>query len=155
MAKRPARLEVSVAPGLEARAPGRTELRRWVEAALADAGRGGVVSIRLMDEQEMRALNAAFRGQDKPTNVLSFPADEPRGALLGDLALCVPVVERESMEQGKAVTAHYAHLVVHGVLHLLGHDHERDDEAARMEAKEVAILAALGIADPYAMRAAS
>jgi probable rRNA maturation factor len=159
MAKRAARLEISVAAGLERRAPRRADLERWVEAAFAVTGRSGVVSVRLMDDEEMRVLNRGFRGQDKATNVLSFPAESPAGApgadLLGDLALCVPVVEREAQEHGKTAAAHYAHLVVHGVLHLLGWDHEDDDEAAAMEAKEVEILATLGIGDPYRIRAAS
>ena len=156
MATRGVRLDVSLAEGLR-RVPRRADLRRWVAAAADVAGATGVVSLRIMDEVEMRELNARYRGRDKPTNVLSFPADDASSGprLLGDLALCAPVVEREAQAQGKALADHYAHLVVHGVLHLLGFDHETDDDAADMEAKEVAVLAQLGIADPYADRSAA
>ncbi len=133
--------------------PAAASFRRWVEAALRIADReAGEVSIRIIDEDEGRALNRDYRGKDYPTNVLSFPADLPAGfgsELLGDLAFCAPVVAREAVEQGKPVQAHYAHLTVHGVLHLLGWDHEEAVAAEEMEALEVAALARLGIADPY------
>jgi probable rRNA maturation factor len=144
-------VEVSVATDVAA-APRRADLRRWAAAAAAEVGVSGVVSIRVMGEDEMRDLNARYRGRDKATNVLSFPAQSPpRGGprLLGDLALCQPVVEREAAEQGKPLADHYAHLVVHGVLHLAGFDHEAAADAEVMEAREIAVLARLGVADPY------
>jgi len=121
-------------------------VRRWARAALlADA----VVTVRFVEAIEGRALNAEFRGKDYPTNVLTFVYDDeqPRA---GDIVLCAPVVRKEADAQGKSLAAHYAHLVVHGMLHLQGFDHERADEAAVMEARETAILARLGLPDPYA-----
>jgi len=126
--------------------PTRTDVRRWVKAALlADA----TVTVRFVDAVEGRALNAEFRGKDYPTNVLTFVYDDdaPRA---GDIVLCAPVVRKEADEQGKTLAAHYAHLVVHGMLHMQGHDHERAADAAAMEAREVAILAGLGLPNPYA-----
>lgn len=126
---------------------------RWVSAALAGRREAAAVSVRVVDAEEGRALNAQWRGRDAPTNVLSFPAELPEELglpLLGDLVLCVPVVRREAAEQGKAEADHWAHLVVHGVLHLLGMDHQEDAEAEVMEAAEREVLAGLGIADPYA-----
>ncbi len=129
-------------------APGPASLRRW--ARLAAGGRQGELGIRVVGARESRALNARWRGRDKPTNVLSFPAapDLP-GRQIGDLVVCAPVVAREAREQGKPVAAHWAHMVVHGTLHLLGFDHERAADAKRMEGRERALLARLGIADPY------
>jgi probable rRNA maturation factor len=124
---------------------------RWANAAFAGAGvrraQDSVeLTIRVVGAAESRRLNRAWRGKDKPTNVLSFAADAP---LLGDLAICAPVVAREAREQGKSPAAHWAHMVVHGVLHLLGYDHENDRDAARMEARETKILAQLGMPNPY------
>ncbi len=131
--------------------PAEKDLRRWVRAALQ---RSAELTIRIVNAAEGRNLNSAFRGKDYATNVLTFVYNDPRGArLLGDLVLCAPVVAREAREQGKALAAHYAHLVVHGVLHLSGFDHQRDPQARRMEAREVRILAGLGFADPYAEEA--
>ena len=125
--------------------PTRTDVRRWVKAALLDAA---TVTVRFVDGIEGRALNAEFRGRDYPTNVLTFVYDDdaPRA---GDVVLCAPVVRKEADEQGKTLAAHYAHLVVHGMLHLQGYDHERAADAASMEAREVGILAALGFSNPY------
>ena len=107
------------------------------------------MTIRFVDSQEGRLLNRDYRGKDYATNVLSFPyASAP--ILCGDLVLCAPVVEREAGEQGKPAEAHYAHLIVHGLLHLQGHDHESRKEARLMEDRERAILASIGFADPYA-----
>ena len=138
--------------------PESAEITRWVTAAVAAAGSNDAaveVSVRIVDRGESQALNATFRQQDKPTNVLSFPADtrgtpdgEPR--LLGDVVVSAPVVGAEAREQGKPAASHWAHMLVHGTLHLLGFDHEQQSEARRMEALEVRILAAQGIADPYA-----
>ncbi len=111
------------------------------------------LAIRIVDADEGRALNRDYRGKDYATNVLSFPAELPPGVqlpLLGDLAICAPVVQREALEQGKREKDHWAHLTVHGVLHLLGYDHLADDEAETMEALERRILAGLSIANPYA-----
>ncbi|WP_440995978.1 rRNA maturation RNase YbeY [Arhodomonas sp. SL1] len=127
--------------------------RRWLAVALADHREAAEVSLRIVDEAEGRELNATYRGRDYATNVLSFPAELPEGVdhpVLGDLVICAPVLEREADEQGKPVEAHWAHLVVHGALHLLGYDHMEDDEAEVMEGAERAILRALGYDDPYA-----
>jgi probable rRNA maturation factor len=126
--------------------PLRPQLRRWARAALAG---GGEVTLRFVDAEEGRCLNRDYRGKDYPTNVLSFPyATEPR--LHGDLVLCAAVVRREAAEQGKTPEAHFAHLVVHGILHLQGWDHEDEADAQAMEAREREILAQLGYPDPYA-----
>ena len=126
----------------------------WAAAAAGIRGRHAEVSVRIVGRREGRRLNAQWRGKDYATNVLSFPAEGLPRALrprpLGDLVLCAPVVADEARAQGKTLAAHWAHLVVHGVLHLLGHDHEHDAEAQRMERQERRILARLGFPDPYA-----
>lgn len=131
---------------------------RCVDAALAaNPAAAGEISISLMDDAAIRALNAAYRGKDYATNVLSFPPPPalPGGpVLLGDIAVAYETTEREAAAEGKTITDHLAHLIVHGVLHLLGHDHETDAEASAMEAMERSVLAGLGIADPYADHAA-
>ena len=131
--------------------PSSASFRRWVEAALQGARRRKPteLAIRLVDADEGRALNRDYRGKDYATNVLSFPYEiEP--VVVGDLVICTPVVAREAAEQGKTPEAHYAHLTVHGLLHLQGYDHETgEDDAQRMEDKERAILASLGFDDPY------
>lgn len=132
--------------------PGDEQFERWAEAAAHGAPAGSSMVIRIVDEGEARNLNHRFRGKEAATNVLSFPAEAPPGYdwnHLGDLVICAPVVAREAAEQGKAPADHWAHLVVHGVLHLLGHDHQHDEEAEAMEALEVRVLAGLGVADPY------
>ena len=134
--------------------PSAASFRRWVEAALGGAryGKRAELSIRIAGTREGRALNRRYRGKDYATNVLSFPADLPHGVtspLLGDLVICAPVVAREAHEQGKPPRDHYAHLTVHGVLHLLGFDHQDERDAVRMEALETRILSTLGITDPY------
>jgi probable rRNA maturation factor len=130
--------------------PAAPSLRAWALAALEDAT-PGELTIRVVDEAESAELNGKFRQMPHPTNVLAFPYDaealsEP---VLGDLAICAPVVVREAAEQHKDPNAHWAHMVVHGVLHLLGYDHNTDGEAAQMEAKERQILERLGFPDPY------
>src|SRR5690606_12221002 len=131
--------------------PDDDSLIRWAALALRDDP-GKELTIRLVDAEESRTLNREYRNRDYPTNVLSFPADLPPELdipLLGDLVICVPVVNHEAAEQGKPAAAHWAHMVIHGCLHLLGHDHIEDDEAEAMEALERQLLAELGIADPY------
>ena len=125
--------------------PARPEVRRWVRAALLD---DATVTVRFVEAIEGRALNAEYRNRDYATNVLTFVYDDesPRA---GDIVLCAPVVRKEADEQGKSLAAHYAHLVIHGMLHLQGFDHERPAEAAQMEAREIAILAGLGVINPY------
>lgn len=157
MTKGPIRLDIAVgyaAP--RAGVPAATSFRRWAAAALAGRIREADLAIRIVDEKEGRALNHHYRGKDYATNVLSFPAELPEGLpkgvklpLLGDLVLCAPVVAREAREQGKPLNAHYAHLTVHGCLHLLGWDHEDAQEAEAMERLEREILAGLGLPDPY------
>ena len=157
MTQGPVRLDVSVGYALpRAGVPAAVSFRKWVVAALAGRIREADLAIRLVDAKEGRALNRHYRGRDYATNVLSFPADLPEGLpegvrlpLLGDLVLCAPVVAREAREQGKPLAAHYAHLTVHGTLHLLGWDHGNDVEADAMEQLEREILAGLGIDDPY------
>jgi probable rRNA maturation factor len=123
----------------------RHKVRRWIRTALEAPGE---ISVRIVDEDEGRALNRDYRGKDYATNVLTFDyAHEP--VVAADLVLCAPVVEREAREQGIAVADHYAHLLVHGTLHAQGWDHERNDEAAAMEARESELLLAMGFADPY------
>lgn len=125
----------------------------WAEAALAGEPRESVsLSVRVVDEVEIQDLNQRYRKKSKPTNVLSFPFEDPPGVVsdeLGDVVLCASVVRREAAEQGKEPLAHWAHLLVHGVLHLCGHDHQTDDEAEQMEGEERRILATLGYPDPY------
>jgi probable rRNA maturation factor len=159
MTRGPVRLDVSVGYALpRAGLPAAVSFRKWVAAALAGRIREADLAIRLVDAGEGRALNRHYRGKDYATNVLSFPADIAEGVklpkgvkmpLLGDLVLCAPVVAREAREQKKPRAAHYAHLTVHGTLHLLGWNHEDAREADCMEALERQILAGLGIADPY------
>lgn len=134
--------------------PSEADLRRWCELGLRQRTADSELTIRLVDEPEGRELNRTWRQKDYATNVLSFPAEVPDGLLdiplLGDLVICVPVLEREAAEQGKTLQAHWAHLVIHGCLHLLGYDHIDDDEAEEMESIERQLLAELGHADPYA-----
>ncbi|WP_111413764.1 rRNA maturation RNase YbeY [Billgrantia lactosivorans] len=140
--------------------PAQAELEAWVAAVLARFPQESrhEVTVRIVDSEEGRTLNRDYRGRDKPTNVLSFPFDAPPGVslpLLGDLVLCHPVVAREAREQAKRLVDHYAHLVIHGMLHLLGHDHLEEAEAEAMERLEREILADFTIADPYAPPASS
>src|ERR1700733_12816160 len=132
--------------------PAAREFRRWAGAALGARARGREVSVLLVGPAASRALNARYRGRDRPTNVLSFPAPPgARGAsgLLGDLVICPAVLRAEARAQHKSAQAHWAHLVVHGVLHLTGYDHEREDQAVRMERREIRVLRRLGVANPY------
>ncbi|MDV2450014.1 rRNA maturation RNase YbeY [Xanthomonas hortorum] len=154
----PVRLDVAVSYALpRAGLPSAVSFRKWVAAALKGRIREADLAVRIVDEKEGCSLNHHYRGKDYATNVLSFPAELPEGLpkgvkmpLLGDLVICAPVVAREAAEQGKSLASHYAHLTVHGTLHLLGWDHEDDKEADAMEQLEREILADLGIDDPYA-----
>ena len=153
----PVRLDVTINYALPRTGiPSAVSFRKWVAAALDNRIREADLAIRIVGTKEARALNKHYRGKDYATNVLSFPADLPDGLpegvrlpLLGDLVICAPVVAREAREQNKPLAAHYAHLTVHGALHLLGWDHEDDQDAECMEQLERDVLATLGIADPY------
>ena len=157
MTQGPVRLDVAVGYALpRAGIPAAASFRKWVAAALAGRIREADLAIRIVDSEEGRALNRHYRGKDYATNVLSFPAELPEGLpkgvkfpLLGDLVICAPVVAREADAQGKPRNAHYAHLTVHGCLHLLGMDHLDPREAEAMEQLERDILAGLGVPDPY------
>ena len=135
--------------------PSEQDFRQWVELALSGNKGPAELNIRLVDEAESRSLNREYRGKNSPTNVLSFPFEAPpvvESDLLGDLAICAPVVAREAREQNKPLRSHWAHLVMHGVLHLLGFDHQNEQQAEEMEGVEAGLLARLGIADPYLER---
>jgi probable rRNA maturation factor len=144
-----------------ARVPEAAKVRKWVRSALADDVRGEL-TVRVVDAKEIAALNARYRGKQGPTNVLSFSgtgAELPQAAAdadgllpFGDVVICAEVVEREAREQGKPLAAHWAHMVVHGTLHLQGYDHEKAREAAVMETRERALLARLGFPDPYSIK---
>lgn len=151
-------VHVDVGYGLPRRGlPAAASFRRWVATACAEDRCHGpaTLAIRLVDAAEGRALNREFRGRDYATNVLSFASDRPEGLPpdlprpLGDIALCAPVIAAEAATQGKPLRDHFAHLTIHGVLHLLGYEHEQEASAAAMEALEIRLLADLGIADPY------
>ncbi len=132
--------------------PSEAQLLLWAAAALAGRKPEAELSIRIVDAPESQQLNHQYRQKDKPTNVLSFPADFPEELdlpLLGDLVICAPVVEQEAIEQQKTLEAHWAHMIVHGVLHLLGYDHIDDEEADIMEHLETQILTAAGFPPPY------
>lgn len=132
--------------------PSAEQFQRWAKATFAGRREAAELSIRVVDEVEGAELNARYRDKQYATNVLSFPAELPPGVpvpTVGDLVICAPVVAREAAEQGKSTEAHWAHLTVHGCLHLIGYDHEDDSQAAEMEPLETAILAELGFPDPY------
>src|SRR3569832_1315755 len=132
--------------------PTPADFERWVQAALVGERDEAEVSLRINNADEGAALNATYRHRAGPTNVLSFPSDSPAEMvppLLGDVVICAPVVAREAREQGKAALAHWAHMLVHGILHLLGYDHEAPEEADAMERREACIFVSLGYADTY------
>lgn len=133
--------------------PAAADFRAWVEAVLAGRRDEAELTIRVVDEEEIAELNGTYRHKQGPTNVLSFPFEAPPGVelpLLGDIVICAPVVAREAAEQGKTAPAHWAHMTVHGCLHLLGYDHMEPEEAEIMETLEKEVLSVLGYADPYA-----
>lgn len=132
--------------------PDKKQIQGWVDVALEGLDRDTEVVVRIVDVHESAELNKQYRHKQGPTNVLSFPANIPEGIglnLLGDLVVCAPVVEREALEQQKPLTHHWAHIIIHGVLHLLGYDHINDDEAKVMENKEIKLLQTLNINNPY------
>lgn len=132
--------------------PTKESFQLWLDAVLLQYQKPFELTVRLVDTKESQSLNLQYRDKDKPTNVLSFPFEVPDGIdlpLLGDLIICTQVVEKEATEQGKPLEAHWAHMVVHGCLHLLGYDHIDDDEAQEMESLEIDILAKLGFNNPY------
>lgn len=132
--------------------PSQTDIEQWARAALQNGDPDAELSVRIVGNEESQTLNAHYRQKDKPTNVLSFPADLPEGVdipLLGDLVICAPVVEVEAQQQGKTSQAHWAHMVVHGTLHLQGYDHIDDAEAEVMETLETQILCKMGYPAPY------
>ncbi len=145
-------LEIQRAVEQDEGLPEEAQLRTWAEAVLAPGSEPVELVIRLVDEAESRELNRTYRGKDSPTNVLSFPFEAPAEVplpLLGDLVICAPVVAREAREQGKALEAHWAHMVIHGLLHLLGYDHQTDEEAQSMESRERDLMQRLHFPDPY------
>jgi probable rRNA maturation factor len=131
--------------------PSARDLQRWAAAALGARAAGRELSVLLVGKAASRRLNAHYRQRDRATNVLSFPLPAGAGssALLGDLVICPAVLRAEALAQHKSVRAHWTHLVVHGVLHLAGYDHEREPQAQRMERREIRVLRALGVANPY------
>lgn len=143
---------------LQAWTPNLEDIQQWATVALTDrcSFDEPELTVRLVSSSESQALNSEYRGKEKPTNVLSFPFELPPGIplqLLGDLVICIDVVNREAEEQQKTHQAHWAHMVIHGCLHLLGYDHIKDDEAEIMEALERHLLAELGYPDPYSTEA--
>lgn len=132
--------------------PSEADVQLWIDTALLPYKKPFELTVRIVDENESQQLNSQYRGKDKPTNVLSFPFEVPEGVeldLLGDLIICASVVEQEAQEQSKSLKHHWAHMVIHGCLHLLGFDHISDEEANEMETLEIKLLATLDIADPY------
>ena len=145
-------IDLQIATENPADLPTEQQIQQWANAAVRAETVEPEITVRIVDEAESHQLNLTYRGKDKPTNVLSFPfecPDEVELPLLGDLVICRQVVEREAQEQGKPLTAHWAHMVVHGSLHLLGYDHIEEDEAEEMESLESQIMRSLGFADPY------
>lgn len=132
--------------------PSTQEMELWVKTALRDSMEQAELTIRIVDVAESQMLNSTYRGKDKPTNVLSFPFEAPPGIelpLLGDLVVCAAVVKQEAIDQNKPLSAHWAHMVVHGCLHLLGYDHIEDIEAEEMESIETQLIESLGYNNPY------
>ena len=145
-------IDLQIACEQETGLPTAEQIEQWATAAVQPQSDEVEMTVRIVDEAESHALNLNYRGKDRPTNVLSFPfecPDEVELPLLGDLVICRQVVEREAQEQVKPLMAHWAHMVVHGSLHLLGYDHIEDDEAEEMESLETQIMTGLGFADPY------
>ncbi|GMM90007.1 rRNA maturation RNase YbeY [Vibrio fortis] len=145
-------LDLQLAVEDEQGLPTEQDIQRWLDKTIPQFQENAELTIRIVDTEESHQLNHEYRGKDKPTNVLSFPFEAPPGIeldLLGDLIICRQVVEKEAEEQNKPLLAHWAHMVVHGSLHLLGYDHIEDDEAEEMESLETEIMQAMGYEDPY------
>lgn len=135
--------------------PSATQLHQWLQLALQDRTADAELTLRIVDEAEITALNYRYRGKDGATNVLSFPYQPLPGVesgLLGDIVICAPVVAREAVAQSRSLEEHWAHVTIHGVLHLLGHDHQQAEEAGQMERLEAQLLGQIGFADPYQPR---
>ena len=145
-------LDLQLAVENEHGLPTEQDIQLWLDKTIPQFQKSAELTIRIVDTEESHQLNHEYRGKDKPTNVLSFPFEAPPGIeldLLGDLIICRQVVEKEAEEQNKPLLAHWAHMVVHGSLHLLGYDHIEDDEAEEMESLETEIMQAMGFEDPY------
>ncbi|MBJ2146227.1 rRNA maturation RNase YbeY [Vibrio sp. IB15] len=145
-------LDLQLAVEKEQGLPTEQDIQFWLDKTIPQFQKSAELTIRIVDTEESHQLNHEYRGKDKPTNVLSFPFEAPPGIeldLLGDLIICRQVVEKEAEEQNKPLLAHWAHMVVHGSLHLLGYDHTEDDEAEEMESLETEIMQAMGFEDPY------
>ena len=146
------KIKLELINDLKLNAPDSSLLQKWLNQVAKKLNISGEVCIKIVDEAEIQALNHTYRGKDQTTNVLSFPSDVPdfvASTHLGDLAICATVVEQEATAQHKPLEHHWAHMSIHGVLHLLGYDHMEDDEAEEMETLEVELLQGLGIDDPY------
>ncbi|CDU07187.1 putative metallopeptidase [Vibrio coralliirubri] len=145
-------LDLQLAVENEQGLPTEQDIQLWLDKTIPQFQENAELTVRIVDTQESHQLNHEYRGKDKPTNVLSFPFETPPGIeldLLGDLIICRQVVEKEAEEQSKPLLAHWAHMVVHGSLHLLGYDHIEDDEAEEMESLETEIMQSMGFEDPY------
>ncbi|CAK2487239.1 endoribonuclease YbeY [Vibrio crassostreae] len=145
-------LDLQIAVENEQGLPTEQDIQLWLDKTISQFQENAELTVRIVDTQESHQLNHEYRGKDKPTNVLSFPFEAPPGIeldLLGDLIICRQVVEKEAEEQSKPLLAHWAHMVVHGSLHLLGYDHIEDDEAEEMESLETEIMQTMGFEDPY------
>lgn len=155
MSGKPARLRIDIENASGAKIPANAAIKLWIGAAIGEHRNKAEVSVRITGADEIKTLNQQYRGKDYATNVLSFPADLPpeiKLPHLGDIVICAEVVEREAREQNKMSEAHWAHMLIHGTLHLLGYDHIDDAEAEKMEALEIDILRALNFANPYIER---
>ncbi len=152
-ASRARRLRIDLLRDGRGSSPSARDIGTWASAALGRCARDGELAVRIVTARESRRLNARYRGHDRPTNVLSFPAHAAALAAttrpLGDLVICPRIVRDEARRQRKTVRAHWAHLVVHGALHLIGYDHELPHEARRMERREITVLKRLGFSNPY------
>ncbi|MCL4113789.1 rRNA maturation RNase YbeY [Vibrio lentus] len=145
-------LDLQIAVENEQGLPTEQNIQLWLDKTIPQFQENAELTVRIVDTEESHQLNHDYRGKDKPTNVLSFPFEAPPGMeldLLGDLIICRQVVEKEAEEQNKPLLAHWAHMVVHGSLHLLGYDHIEDDEAEEMESLETEIMQTMGFEDPY------
>lgn len=145
-------LDLQLAVEDDSQLPSEQDIQSWLEQTITQFQPEAELTVRIVDSKESHQLNFDYRGKDKPTNVLSFPFEAPPSVeinLLGDLVICKQVVEDEAIQQQKPLLAHWAHMIVHGSLHLLGYDHIQDDEAEEMESLETEIMQGMGFEDPY------